>query len=481
MSPTNHPKFQGFLHPTTTPVPDEVFDVLMHQLSGAELKVLLYICRRTYGFKRQSDSISLSQMVSGITTKDGRVLDSGTGLTKLSITKAMKVLGGKAMILAERNRSKERGDEPTTYSLNVPHQATTPVPDEVFDVLIHQLSGAELKVLLYICRRTFGFKKNADSIALSQMVSGITTKEGKVLDSGTGLGKATVSRVITALEEKGVIVRNRNRSAEKGDEPTTYSLNMLPVYHFETRGGIKMRHGGVSEKRQGEILKRDTQQTVIQETENNNDDVVQALIIFGISENPAKKFGKQYPEDYLAGKLAWAEWLLNRGEIGGDGRNAAGWLRAAIIGEYKPAADQVSPAQQKAKEEQDQAAIDERDRQQKDYQQAKEAAIKRVKANNPPEPIGEDGLTTESAWNLTLKKLKEKVTPTLYETWLKDTLLLGVTDGTAQVMVANAFAVEYMNRRLYQSISRTLSDVIHQDVEVGFIAADVITGVRVGD
>ena len=41
--PTTPPhKFPGFLRPTTTPVPDEVFDLLMNKLSGAELKVLLY-------------------------------------------------------------------------------------------------------------------------------------------------------------------------------------------------------------------------------------------------------------------------------------------------------------------------------------------------------------------------------------------------------------------------------------------------------
>ena len=53
-------KFPGFVFPTTTPVPDQLFDELLHRLSGAELKVLLYIVRRTFGFKKQSDDISLA-------------------------------------------------------------------------------------------------------------------------------------------------------------------------------------------------------------------------------------------------------------------------------------------------------------------------------------------------------------------------------------------------------------------------------------
>jgi hypothetical protein len=44
-------RFKGFLSPRYTQVPDELFDELMAYLSGAELKVLLYIIRRTFGFK----------------------------------------------------------------------------------------------------------------------------------------------------------------------------------------------------------------------------------------------------------------------------------------------------------------------------------------------------------------------------------------------------------------------------------------------
>lgn len=58
------------------------------------------------------------------------------------------------------------------------------VPDGLFDILLPRLSGAELKVLLYIVRRTFGWKKNSDRISLSQFENGITRKTGEVrLDS----------------------------------------------------------------------------------------------------------------------------------------------------------------------------------------------------------------------------------------------------------------------------------------------------------
>ena len=113
----------------------------------------------------------------------------------------------------------------------------TQVPDELFDELMAYLSGAELKVLLYIIRRTFGFKKDSDNISLSQICHGIKTREGEVLDNGTGLSLSTVQIALKGLLEKNCVLTARNRSVEKGDEPTTYSLNTLP-YTENRQGGI---------------------------------------------------------------------------------------------------------------------------------------------------------------------------------------------------------------------------------------------------
>lgn len=112
--------FRGFSSPNYTSVPDELFDELLPELSGSELKVLLYIIRRTFGFKRDDDNISLSQMLNGITTSDGRVLDRGAGIKdKKTLLAAIKSLDKRKIILTKRQQSAERGNEPTTYSLNM--------------------------------------------------------------------------------------------------------------------------------------------------------------------------------------------------------------------------------------------------------------------------------------------------------------------------------------------------------------------------
>lgn len=121
-------KFQGFSHPTTTPIPDELFDELMSDLSGAELKVLLYICRRTFGFKKESDKISLNQISNGIITKDGRVLDKGTGLSKRHIQRALKTLELKNAIVVHRVMDDQGINEINTYSLNFAEGVGTKSP-----------------------------------------------------------------------------------------------------------------------------------------------------------------------------------------------------------------------------------------------------------------------------------------------------------------------------------------------------------------
>jgi phage replication O-like protein O len=142
----------------------------------------------------------------------------------------------------------------------------TQVPDDVMDVLMPELSGAELKVLLYIIRRTFGFKKQADAISLNQIMNGITTNNGRVLDRGTGLSESTVLSALKGLIQKDVIVAERRRSATKGDQPTIYSLHMA-----ETEEALPENRGrGEVEIGDPPPLQSGTQETVEQQTEGQD-------------------------------------------------------------------------------------------------------------------------------------------------------------------------------------------------------------------
>ncbi len=102
---------------------------------------------------------------------------------------------------------------------------TTATPDEIFEEWVHVLSHAELLALLYVVRRTLGFKKDQDSISYTQFLHGIVTREGKVLDRGCGIkSRTTLAAALRRLEEQGLIRSYKTQDA-KGDNATTrYSL-----------------------------------------------------------------------------------------------------------------------------------------------------------------------------------------------------------------------------------------------------------------
>lgn len=93
--------------------------------------------------------------------------------------------------------------------MKIPKPNYTQIPNVFFDEMMHNMEKAELKVILYVMRRTFGFGKTGDRISLSQMCKGIVSKDGKVLDRGTGLSRDAVSRAITILEGKGLLKISR--------------------------------------------------------------------------------------------------------------------------------------------------------------------------------------------------------------------------------------------------------------------------------
>ncbi|MDQ2805813.1 MAG: replication protein [Chloroflexota bacterium] len=148
----------------------------------------------------------------------------------------------------------------------------TPVPDDVFDLWLPHLSGAELKVLLYICRRTFGFKKEADSISFAQLTHGITTQAGRALDHGTGLSMAGAQTAVKGLLTQGLIVKQTNKAADGGNAPTTYRLRLRgDTPHPGLIPSAKNQYGGMLEIGIPLYQKLATQETDVQETESQED------------------------------------------------------------------------------------------------------------------------------------------------------------------------------------------------------------------
>lgn len=152
---------------------------------------------------------------------------------------------------------------------NIP--SYTQVPDLLFDILLPYLSDPELRVLLYIIRRTFGFKKDRDNISLQQITEGIVRRDGERLDYGCGVGKTAAIKAVKGLVEKNIIAKQNNRSDERGDEATTYTLVFnAPVFAARTPP-VHGANTGQYVPQTPPVHGANTQETVVQQTVEQED------------------------------------------------------------------------------------------------------------------------------------------------------------------------------------------------------------------
>jgi hypothetical protein len=347
---------------------------------------------------------------------------------------------------------------------------TTPVPDEVFDVLMPQLSGAELKVLLYICRRTFGFKKESDNISLQQIATGITTKDGRVLDKGTGLCLTSITNAISSLERKGIIVRGKNRSAEKGFEPSTYSLKFAaPISKNQT--------GATPKNTEGVLQKMETQQTVIQETALQETDVVvdvaQNLQNFGIKKPTATKLAHDYSAEYIQEKLAMAQRLVAAGSC----QNAAGWLRKAIEEDYTATKPRRAPKSPRLLKPHKTPVLT--------TEPATEEAAANLDQGDGYQPLvryflleqegfvanwsQRDDEANQQIWSKVVDNIKQNLPIGESEARLNGARLLTVTDTAAYIGIKDQANCIYLERRFYREILGAMKGATGKHLDLQFV------------
>jgi len=131
--------------------------------------------------------------------------------------------------------------------------STTATPDWLFDEVAPDLDKAPLKVLLYIVRRTCGFRKLADAISLNQFQHGIVTRDGRHLDKGCGVTNRTnLLRALDDLEARGLIAHQDTTHADGGNATTIYYLlgpgqgggavSAPPPVPQDGRGGVPLPH-----------------------------------------------------------------------------------------------------------------------------------------------------------------------------------------------------------------------------------------------
>lgn len=95
----------------------------LHLFRGDSLVVMLYLLRRTVGFQKIEDAVSLSQFLEGTTASDGRRLNHGTGLSKKRLLSALHQLERDGHVLVERGKTARGGNLTNRYRLPVTEEA----------------------------------------------------------------------------------------------------------------------------------------------------------------------------------------------------------------------------------------------------------------------------------------------------------------------------------------------------------------------
>jgi hypothetical protein len=346
---------------------------------------------------------------------------------------------------------KNDNSEPDSYKFpGFSSPRYTQIPDIVFDELQHRLSGAEYKVLMYILRRTFGFKKDADNISLRQMREGIVKTDGTRLDHGAGVqSKATLVSAVRKLEEMGIIVATRNSSNERGDEATTYTVNMggdTRVQKLNTPPSTKIEHPRVQ--------KLNTQQTVKQETEEQQHVVVAFLVSKGIGKQIAQALATNHDERYVRQKAAYLDFLLDVSPE--KVRNPKGWLRRAIEEDYGAPDGFMSQEEREAQrlEEERLERSLAQERKKRTQEEAEEKKRKEEELLNWSKAVRDQYKTPRklvSAWNNLTDRVETLEGQSFFTTYLKRSLLVSASDGEAVIVspddnIARLFRVKFRQR-----------------------------------
>jgi DNA-binding MarR family transcriptional regulator len=110
--------FDGFDRRQGIPVPNRLFDELMLDLKVAELRLLLYLHRKTFELGSETVQLSFDELKRGQRAEDGSRIDKGTRLSKMALASAIKSLEERGLITVERRCSPRNGYESNVYRVN---------------------------------------------------------------------------------------------------------------------------------------------------------------------------------------------------------------------------------------------------------------------------------------------------------------------------------------------------------------------------
>ena len=92
-------------------------------------------------------------------------------------------------------------------------------------------------------------------------------------------------------------------------------------------------------------------------------------------------------------------------------------------------------------------------------------------ADDEAVPIGRETAAEfdpHAIWRMVLSELALQMPSSTYDTWVRDTVVIGYEDGEFIIGMPNAYARDWLENRLRHTIKRTLSSIMHRAVQIQF-------------
>lgn len=122
----------------------------------------------------------------------------------------------------------------------------TQIPNVVLDEWIKILNYSEFKILMIICRKTFGWHKTKDKISYNQ------------LSEMTGICKNTVISSLKKLEDYGLIKKTISKNKKGFNNTNTYEISIKDIPKDEKGVVQQMHHGSATNAPTKETLTKET-------------------------------------------------------------------------------------------------------------------------------------------------------------------------------------------------------------------------------
>jgi hypothetical protein len=222
--------FEGFDRTASSNIPQELIDEQLAGLTEGELKLLLAVIRATNGGQRENAALSVRTLCRGGAADllPGR----GTGLSPRTVQAAISALETAGFLRVARRTAADGSGLASLFSLpllmpGVSSQGGSPVrfpgyaarrvrlPLVVIDRLLAELSGAELKVLLYVLRHTFCVGAPDEVMPMARLVE------------NTGLSLRHTRLAVSSLSARGFVLVLHRQDAERGKLPSRFGVRVL--------------------------------------------------------------------------------------------------------------------------------------------------------------------------------------------------------------------------------------------------------------